>query len=643
MLTFETVTLLSARLGGYNHIPDITPPKNPLWFTCDDSVSKAERELIGVGMVASVLPYKLQNLYDRELAPREYAAAILENEFLKATFLPELGGRLWSLYDKRLGRHLVYENDALIFANLALRNAWFAGGVEWNVGVRGHSYFTCDRLFTRRAVGKEGNDILRMYEYEELRGLVYCIEATLDRDALAVRITVKNVNDHPTYMYWWSNIAAEQKRGTRFFVPTDRSFVTAYRDGGFCISKIGIPEHDGKDTSDPYHPRDAIDYFFDLPEESKKWIASVEEDGRGLLQYSERRLFGRKAFLWGNLPGGHHWNEWLTHGRDYYEIQAGLNKTQFEHFPVAAHEELSWCEVYRGIDIGTSAGDYRAIAAAIDALVPEQLEVASLFDTVHTDALHLMGRGKGYLFERLAGERFHALCEFPRESVLEDERYWLDLLEGRECHGDETTAFIAGDAWQAFLEKKPDLTPFDSYTLALICYRGGDYDRARHYLEASVREGETFYSLTALALLLSCVFSEHTEGAEMARRAVRLAPEDVSVATRYGEIAIRAGRYEEFASYYEAAPAAIRKNGRIRMYVGQCLVELGRTEEAKAHINEDLVIEDFKEGEYSVFGIWCNLYRREMATERGCEPAAISDAEVLSAHPLPYAIDFRMH
>lgn len=525
MLTFEKITLKSANLGGYNPIPDITAPKNPLWFTCDETVSEKERELIGVGMVASVLPYKVQNLYDRNLIPREYTAAVLENEYLKATFLPEFGGRLWSLYDKKLERDIIYKNDALIFGNLALRNAWFAGGVEWNIGIRGHSHFTCSPLFSRKVIGKEGNEILRMYEFEEIRGLVYCIEATLKDASLVMNITVKNTNDHPTYMYWWSNIAVEQKAGTRFFVPTDRSFVTSYRDGGFCISKIDTPIHKGKDTSDPYHAYDAIDYFFDIPDERKKWISSIEEDGRGLLHYSDKKLFGRKTFLWGSIPGGQHWNSWLTDGRDYYEIQAGLTKTQFEHFTVEAGEELSWCEVYRGIDIGTSQGDYFEIADKLDALVPAELDLTSLFETVSEEPLAVYGRGKGYLFESIRKTRFHEKCVFPKESVSENERYYLKALEGTPAKGNEHTEFIAGAEWRALLEAKKKPSAFDLYILSLIAYREGDFESARAYLERSVQKKKTYCSLTALALLYSGVFEEHKKAFLLARKAVRLAPD----------------------------------------------------------------------------------------------------------------------
>lgn len=643
MLKFEKITLKSAALGERNNIPDITAPKNPLWFTCDETVSEKERELIGVGMVASVLPYKVQNLYNRDFRPREYSAAVLENDFLKAVFLPEFGGRLWSLYDKHLGKDIVYRNDALIFGNLALRNAWFAGGVEWNIGIRGHSHFTCSPLFTQKVTGKAGHDILRMYEYEEIRGLVYCIEAALDGDRLVMNITVKNTKDEPTYMYWWSNIAVEQKEGTRFFVPADRSFVTSYRDGGFCISKVNVPSLNGKDTSDPLHAYDAIDYFFDIPDESKKWISSIESDGKGLLQYSDRRLFGRKAFLWGSIPGGRHWNSWLTDGRDYYEIQAGLCKTQFEHFPLEGHGEITWNEVYRGIDIGSNRGDYFEICERIDSAVPTELGLAEIFEEDKVDPPVILGRGKGYLTERIRGVRLHEKCNFPVESVGADEIYYLDLLDGKSSVGDESTEFISGDEWRRLIEAKANKSAFDKYILALILYRDADYDGALMYLTDSVAEEERYYSLTALALLESNVFGEHAKALVHVRHALELAPTDASVAVKYGETAIKCGAYAEFAEYFAAAEPHIRENGRLKMYAGQCLVELGEPEAAKEYINESLVVEDFKEGEYSVSGIWVKLYKKEMAKARMCGEDAVSDKDVLAEHPLPYAIDFRMH
>ena len=98
---------------------------------------------IRYGHVSSVLPYLLQDDYSRELVPRETTAAILENSYLRAMVLLEFGGRLWSLQDKVAGRELLYNNDRIQLGNLGLRNAWFPGGVEWNLGTTGHTALTC--------------------------------------------------------------------------------------------------------------------------------------------------------------------------------------------------------------------------------------------------------------------------------------------------------------------------------------------------------------------------------------------------------------------------------------------------------------------------------------------------------------------
>ena len=87
-----------------------------------------------------------------------------------------------------------------------------------------------------------------------------------------------------------------------------------------------------------------------------------------------------------------------------------------------------------------------------------------------------------------------------------------------------------------------------------------------------------------------------------------------------------------------------KRNGEKRdIYRHGVATELGDIEGAKEYINSELVVEDFKEGEYSVSGIWVKLYKKEMAQIRGCMEEDISDSEVLDMYPVPYDIDFRMH
>ena len=70
-------------------------------------------------------------------------ALTLENDILRATFLPAHGGRLLSLFHIPSQRELLNVNPVYQPANLAIRNAWFSGGIEWNVSQYGHTFGTC--------------------------------------------------------------------------------------------------------------------------------------------------------------------------------------------------------------------------------------------------------------------------------------------------------------------------------------------------------------------------------------------------------------------------------------------------------------------------------------------------------------------
>ena len=121
MLTFTKIKLKSNNLGTESLVPDFKGGGSVPNFKYKNGFTPDMLKGFNQGMVEGVLPYTLQNGFDRDFKIREYDAVVLENEYLKATFLVGLGGRLWSLFDKKKGKDLIYENDALIFSNLALR------------------------------------------------------------------------------------------------------------------------------------------------------------------------------------------------------------------------------------------------------------------------------------------------------------------------------------------------------------------------------------------------------------------------------------------------------------------------------------------------------------------------------------------
>ena len=163
----------SADFGKENPLPDI---KNVSYIHAKnettDAVPPELKKYINKGMISTMLPYRQQDGYNRERKKRAFNSIVLENENLKAVFLPALGGRLWSLIDKATNRELLYCNPVFQPGNLALRNAWFSGGVEFNVSIKGHNPLTCDPLFAQKITMPDGSEGVRMFEYERIRGVL---------------------------------------------------------------------------------------------------------------------------------------------------------------------------------------------------------------------------------------------------------------------------------------------------------------------------------------------------------------------------------------------------------------------------------------------------------------------------------------
>jgi len=196
-LRIEKYRINSADLGSESPLPPLHPPVS---FACGmkigDSVPLQARKRLGYGLNTGCLPYSLQDGYNRARHECEMKVAVLENEILKATFLLDYGGRLWSLVHKPSGRELLYVTPVFQPANLAIRNAWFSGGVEWNISLRGHSPHTCSPMFAARVIGGDGSPILRLWEWERLRGIPYQIDFSLPEKSPWLFVHARILNPH---------------------------------------------------------------------------------------------------------------------------------------------------------------------------------------------------------------------------------------------------------------------------------------------------------------------------------------------------------------------------------------------------------------------------------------------------------------
>ena len=582
----------------------------------------------------------------------------MENEYLKATFIPEIGGRLWSLYNKKADRELLYVNKVFQPANLALRNAWFSGGVEWNVGIKGHNPLTCSPMFAKKVYNDKGDEILRMYEFERIRGIAYRIDAMVKEDSLLVNVHIENTSNEDKYMYWWSNIAVDETEDVRVVTPTDEAYICSYDEGRYLLDKGRMPVNNGNDLSRPVNMKRSQDVFYDIPEEESKWIAAAYKDGKGLLHMSTKELRGRKLFVWGQGKGGRNWNRWLSDSDiPYIEIQAGLLQTQLEHFIMDKNSEISFTENYTMLDV-----DYNKILDDSWDIVKEEVEKnvslnegktnGDFWNVIKEDKLECSGSGWGafenIIREKQNQEKISTVLDFPSESLNNEQLDWITLIEENKLLEKDVdlppVSYITSPYIKDILEKNiSDCENWYSYMqLGVMRYATGDIDGAFSAFQKSVSLKENPWSLRNLAMIYLKEKNDIKNAVIYIIKAVDLKPDYRGLLVNCAEILVNAKEYEKWLDIFGSLNECLKKDGRLMMMSAICYIRLGKLDEAKEIINEEFTMNDIKEGEFSISKIWVELYKEIMKNE-GKDVSSLNDSDVFKIYPLPQKLDFRMH
>lgn len=621
-LRVEQRTYSIADLGPDSALPMVGAPlETPYRITSDLPQEILEGSLYG--NPANLYPYQAQDGYGRAVSERSLQTVVLENERLRAVFLPELGGRLWELFDKVSGKHLLHTQSRIQFANLALRGAWFAGGIEWNIGTRGHSPTTCSPLHTSILSTSEGYDVLRMWEFDRLRQVVFQVDAWLPDESpvLLVSIRIRNPNDHEVPMYWWTNASVPEDAESRVIVPATSAFASNYSD----IVRVNPTEHEGIDCTWPAANLHAADFFFDLEPNRRRWIVNADGDGDGLAMISTDRLRGRKLFVWGRGAGGQRWQKWLTpESGPYAEIQAGLAQTQLQHLPMPAGAEWTWTEAYGnpGVDAATAHGkDWDSAVAHCESrlaalIANETLEEAHRAAVARMDLPPqrslILGSGWGAVESerrKCSGRSWvqEAGTPFSSDSVTGQEQPWLDLLRGAGFSGAET--FVSGEDWEKLLEAaSPGAQSF--LHRALIKHGSGELEPSRQLYLDSLRLKETAQARRGLALL-ALADREGAEAREHYRSACSLEPGNTSLLVEAATACLDTGAADEALLLLDRAPVPPGQLDRVRFLRALAFARTGESERAAAILKGGLQIADLREGDTSLSILWREVFPEE--------------------------------
>ena len=665
-LSIETLTMPAADFGPANPLPSLLPLVNASGDR--QSGPDAADPHPSYRTSNGCLPYLLKDGYNRLLRPRNFKAIVLENDFLRAAFLPELGGRLWSLLHKKSGRELVEVNPVCQPVNFALRNAWLSGGVEWNIGVIGHTAHTCSPLFAGRVDEAGTGPVLRLYEWDRFRGVPFQVDFFLpDRSQfLFARVRIVNPHDFSVPMYWWSNIAVAEKEDVRVIAPAAQAYRHDYKQKSGLL-KVRVPPEDGPDTTYTSRSRYAGDRYFVIPEGRRAWITALDREGKGLIQASTSRLKGRKMFFWGTGPGGQHWQEFLSRpGHAYLELQAGLALTQSEYVNMPADSDWSWLEAYGLMETDPQVvhgPDWEAACETVEERLTRVLPVremeeklsgsSALADFPPEEMLH-KGSGWGALERKRRGKAgLKPFCSaglvFDDGTLSAEQEPYLKLLdEGRfpEVNpGKQPSGWMVQDEWREMLERAVENKDRDNWyshlQLGVMYYFIRQSEKARNAWKKSLELKSSCWAYRNLAVLAGNE-GDKAEAADLWLAAYRLRPDLYPLVIECCRALNEAGRQRETMDLFDRLRPELRGQGRIKSLAAQACLVLDRLDEVE-ELLRGIEIADLREGDTVLAEIWFGLQEKRLSLK---ENQAVDEAlkeRVRKDFPPPSALDFRMH
>lgn len=296
-----------------------------------------------------VYPYMLQELTGSEFKNTVFQCVELENDFLKLTFLPELGGRLISMFDKTHNHELLFRNPVLKPVMAGLTGAWCGIGMEFNFP--GSHSVTSDRPVSCRTTEKQdGSATVTICDQEMVSGMRWQVDVTLrkDSDAVFVSSRCSNRTALPHSGYWWTNAKVPAYSDTELVFPEAGGTGVIHPPVDISrITELHLPMVNNTDIS---HYRDV---YFQLPLFFRNLRRSSfgvyhREKGFGLLHCaSSGELPGRKIWTLGTGDDGKVTNENLTlDGAGNIEIQAGPLPVQTDFLRLNPGETRSWSEAW---------------------------------------------------------------------------------------------------------------------------------------------------------------------------------------------------------------------------------------------------------------------------------------------------------
>ncbi|WP_104385528.1 DUF5107 domain-containing protein [Sphingobacterium sp. HMA12] len=307
-----------------------------------------------IASVQKLYPYFRFDGFTDTAIEKEWKTVVLENDYIRVQIMPEIGGKIWSAYDKIGKRDYIYNNGVVKFRDIAMRGPWTSGGIEANYGIIGHTPNTStpvDYLLQNHA---DGSASCFIHAFDLLSRSNWTLEIRLEKDKgyFSTRSFWSNTSAVEQPYYTWMNLGVAAGEDLKFLYPGNRYIG---HDGDAHPWPIDAK---GRDLS---HYREnafgSSKSYHVLGAHSRAFGVYYKDRDYGIARYALREdKLGKKIFLWSQAGDGQIWEKLLTdQSGQYVEIQSGRlfnqnvsssSLTPFKQIGFAPYQSDSWTEYW---------------------------------------------------------------------------------------------------------------------------------------------------------------------------------------------------------------------------------------------------------------------------------------------------------
>lgn len=541
-------------------------------------------------------PYFRYDGFSAEAIQKKWKTVELENEYIRVTLFPEIGGKIWGATDKTSQKEFIYTNSVVKFRDIAMRGPWVSGGVEFNFGIIGHAPTSATPVDYIIKEKEDGSVSCYISAMEYVTHTTWMVEVNLPKDKAYFTTHTIWYNgsslDQPYYQ--WMNAAYQSKGNLQFCYPGTHYIKHSGELYPFPIDQenrdISWYKNNGFESDKSWHVLGFYNDFY-----GAYWH---DEDFGSIHHAAYDEKLGMKIFLWSQARDGAIWEKLLTDtDGQYVELQSGRMYSQpatesayspFKHSAFLPGATDEWTEYWypvkgiKGVAKASRIGALNVFRES-DSLKVSFSPVQDLNTTIRFYA-----NDKEVLSETIRANVLHTWSKsYPLTEVLADVSLKIIIGENELVYSDNKVDNETN---------RPKEIPadFDWDSVYGLYIKGEQWMNQKYYDNAEINllkalEKDKYFS-PALVRLASLYYREakYDNALELVRRALSLNTYDGEANYLYGLINYSLENYTDAKDGFAVASYSPVYRSEACFKLAACHMREARWKEAEEYANKSL-------------------------------------------------------